>query len=82
MSRRIAIHIDRIEIDAAHPGNPEAIAAAIEHELARRLAMPGAGAEISPGSFDRIDGGRVSGRDLGTALGARIGAILTSGGQR
>lgn len=81
MSRRIAIHIDRIAIDAAQADRPEAIAAAIERELARRLALPGATATIATGSIERIDGGRIAGRDIGTALGARIGAILTHGGQ-
>lgn len=79
MTRQIHLHIDSLTLDGAHADSREAIAAAIERELASRLGTPGAADAISPAEFDRIDGGRLASPDIGTAIGARIGTILTGG---
>lgn len=81
---RIALHIERLVVDAAVLGNerPAHVRAALEGELARLLAAPGAADTLrAVGAVDAISPTSLAltgpaDASLGARVGARIGACL------
>ncbi|WP_380874674.1 hypothetical protein ACFB49_00550 [Sphingomonas sp. DBB INV C78] len=82
MNRRIHLHIDRLSLQGLDPGNRDRLVAAIERELVSRLSAPGATEGLTSARVDRIDGGRITQGDPGSAIGARIGEAISGGSRR
>ena len=79
--QRITLRIGRIVLDGSR-GSTQEIAVAVERELGRLLARPGAADALrGGGAVPRLDGGRLeTGSNRGAALGrsiarATIGAL-------
>lgn len=83
--RRVHLHIDSLVLHGVAHEDRRAVAAAIERELARRLAVPGVAGELaSLGHVDRLPAARVElggskPADIGGAAGRGIARTLVSG---
>ena len=83
--RRVHLHIDALVLHGVTGEDRRAVAAAIERELTRRLAMPGAAAALAGvGRVDRLPAARVAlagGKpaDIGRAAGRGIARALALG---
>jgi hypothetical protein len=78
-ARRITVRIDRIIVESGRPSRA-ALAAAIERELKRLLAAPGAIEDLrGAGATEMLDGGVVNPRGRGDAALGRAVASATMG---
>ena len=78
-ARRITVRIDRIIVESGRPSRA-ALAAAIERELKRLLAAPGAIEDLrGAGATEMLDGGALSPRGPGDAALGRALAQATMG---
>jgi hypothetical protein len=81
-ARRVTVLIDRIVVEGGRPSRA-ALAAAIEHELKRLLAAPGAREGLrGAGATEKIEGGAVDGGGRGDKAVGQAVASATMGALR